>query len=41
MPAGDRLFEETQDEIALRLVESRPFKGGVVGMINAPAIEDG
>jgi len=25
--AGDRLFGETQDKIALRLVESRPFVG--------------
>jgi dihydrofolate reductase len=34
--AGDRLFGETQDKIALRLVESRPFGGGVVNMIYAP-----
>jgi dihydrofolate reductase len=39
--AGDRLFGETQDKIALRLVESRPFEGGVVSMIYAPAIADG
>ncbi len=39
--AGDRLFGETQDKIALRLVESRPFGGGVVKMIYAPAMADG
>jgi hypothetical protein len=39
--AGDRLFGETQDKIALRLVESRPFGGGVVNMIYAPAMADG
>lgn len=39
--AGDRLFGETQDKIPLRLVESRPFGGGVVSMIYAPAIADG
>ena len=39
--AGDRLFGETQDKIALRLVESRPFGGGVVSMIYAPATADG
>jgi dihydrofolate reductase len=39
--AGDRLFGETQDKIALRLVESRPFGGGVVSMIYAPAMADG
>jgi dihydrofolate reductase len=39
--AGDRLFEETQDKIALRLVESRPLGGGVVSMIYAPAMSDG
>jgi dihydrofolate reductase len=38
---GDRLFGETQDRIALRLVESRPFGGGVVSMIYAPAMADG
>jgi dihydrofolate reductase len=38
--AGDRLFEETQDKIALRLVESRPLGGGVVSMIYAPAMSD-
>ncbi|MGH6691270.1 MAG: dihydrofolate reductase family protein [Gammaproteobacteria bacterium] len=35
--AGDRLFGETEDKIPLRLVESRPFGGGVVSMIYAPA----
>jgi dihydrofolate reductase len=39
--AGDRLFGETKDKIALRLVESRPFEGGVVSMIYAPATADG
>jgi dihydrofolate reductase len=39
--AGDRLFGETQDKIALRLVESRPSDGGVVNMIYAPAMADG
>jgi dihydrofolate reductase len=39
--AGDRLFGETQDKIALRLVESRPFEGGVVSMIYAPATAAG
>ena len=39
--AGARLFGETQDRIALRLVESRPFGGGVVSMIYAPATADG
>jgi dihydrofolate reductase len=38
--AGDRLFGETQDKIPLRLVESRPFGGGVVSMIYAPATAD-
>jgi len=38
--AGDRLFGETQDKIALRLVESRPLGGGVVSMIYAPATAD-
>jgi dihydrofolate reductase len=36
--AGDRLFGDTQDKIPLRLVESRPFEGGVVNMIYAPAM---
>jgi dihydrofolate reductase len=39
--AGDRLFGETQDKIALRLVESRPSGGGVVKMIYEPAKADG
>jgi len=39
--AGDRLFGETQDKIPLRLVESRPFAGGVMSMIYAPATADG
>jgi dihydrofolate reductase len=39
--AGDRLFGETQDKIALRLVESRPFGAGVVSMIYAPATAAG
>jgi dihydrofolate reductase len=39
--AGARLFGETQDKIALRLVESRPLGGGVVSMIYAPATADG
>jgi dihydrofolate reductase len=39
--AGDRLFGETQDKIPLRLVESRPFEGGVVSMVYAPAMADG
>jgi dihydrofolate reductase len=38
---GDRLFGETQDKIALRLVESRAFGGGVVSMIYAPAVAEG
>jgi dihydrofolate reductase len=38
--AGDRLFGETQDKIPLRLVESRPFGGGVVGLTYAPATAD-
>jgi dihydrofolate reductase len=38
---GDRLFGATKDKIALRLVESRPFGGGVVSMIYAPATADG
>jgi dihydrofolate reductase len=39
--AGDRLFEETQDKIELRLVESRRLGGDVVSMIYAPAMADG
>jgi dihydrofolate reductase len=38
---GDRLFWETQDKIALRLVESRPSEGVVVNVICAPAMADG
>jgi dihydrofolate reductase len=38
--AGDRLFEETQDKLTLRLIESRPFRGGVINMIYAPAVAD-
>jgi dihydrofolate reductase len=38
---GDRLFEETQDKIPLRLVESRPFGEGVVNVIYAPATAGG
>jgi dihydrofolate reductase len=38
--AGDRLFRETQDKLTLRLLESRPFAGGVVNMIYAPATAD-
>jgi dihydrofolate reductase len=36
--AGDRLFANTQDKIALGLVESRPFGAGVVSMIYTPAM---
>jgi dihydrofolate reductase len=39
--AGDRLFGETEDKIPLRLVESRPLEGGLVGMIYAPAGAEG
>lgn len=39
--AGDRLFGETEDKIPLRLIESRPFGGGVVRMIYAPATANG
>jgi dihydrofolate reductase len=39
--AGDRLFGETEDKIPLRLIEARPFTGGLVGMIYAPAMADG
>jgi dihydrofolate reductase len=38
---GDRLFGETQDKIALHLVESRPLGGGVVHTVYAPATTDG
>src|SRR5919108_4364409 len=34
--AGARLFGETPDKIPMRLVESRPFRGGVVNVIYAP-----
>ena len=39
--AGDRLFGDTEDKIPLRLVESRPLEGGLVGMIYAPAGAEG
>jgi dihydrofolate reductase len=39
--AGDRLFGETQDKLALRLVEARPLGGGVVHMVYASATADG
>ena len=39
--AGDRLFGETEDKIPLRLVESRPLEGGMVGMIYALGGADG
>jgi dihydrofolate reductase len=38
--AGDRLFGDSPDRLELRLVESRPFAGGVVNMIYAPATGD-
>jgi dihydrofolate reductase len=38
--AGDRLFGESQDKLELRLVDSRPFAGGVVNMIYGPAVAD-
>ena len=34
--SGGRLFEDREDKIALRLVESRPLGDGVVNMIYAP-----
>jgi dihydrofolate reductase len=37
--AGDTLFGQTQDKIPLRLVESRPFRRGVVSMIYGPAAD--
>jgi dihydrofolate reductase len=37
---GDRLFGESQDKLELRLVDSRPFAGGVVNMIYLPAVAD-
>ena len=39
--AGDRLFGEAQDKLALRLVDARPSGGGVVKMTYAPATADG
>jgi dihydrofolate reductase len=39
--AGDRLFGQTEDKIPLRLVESRPLEGGLVGMTYAPAGAEG
>jgi dihydrofolate reductase len=39
--AGDHLFGESPDKLELRLVESRPFAGGVVSLIYAPATADG
>jgi dihydrofolate reductase len=39
--AGDRLFGETEDKLPLRLVEARPFGGGVVSLIYGPAPADG
>jgi dihydrofolate reductase len=39
--AGDHLFGDTQEKIALSLVESRPFEGGLVGMIYAPVMANG
>lgn len=38
---GDRLFEETQDKVPLRLVESLPLGGGVVKMVYALTTADG
>ena len=38
--AGDRLFGETDTRIALRLVESLPFGGGVVNLTYAPVRAD-
>ena len=38
---GERLFDEMEDKLPLRLVESRPFGEGVVKMIYAPATTDG
>jgi dihydrofolate reductase len=37
---GERLFDETEDKLPLRLVESRPFEGGVVKLIYAPTTAD-
>lgn len=33
---GDRLFEDMEDKVPLRFVESRPLAGGVVSMVYAP-----
>jgi dihydrofolate reductase len=41
LAAGDRLFRETQNKIPLRLVESRPFRGGVMNLTYALATADG
>jgi hypothetical protein len=38
---GDRLFENMEDKLPLRLVESRALEGGVVSMIYAPERADG
>jgi dihydrofolate reductase len=38
---GERLFDEMEDKLPLRLVESRPFGDGVVKMSYAPATTDG
>jgi dihydrofolate reductase len=35
--SGARLFDETQDKVALRLLESHPVEDGLVSMIYAPA----
>jgi dihydrofolate reductase len=34
---GARLFDETEDKVTLRLLESRPVEDGLVTMIYAPA----
>jgi dihydrofolate reductase len=39
--AGDHLFGDTQEKIAFSLVESRPFEGGLVGMIYTPVMANG
>jgi dihydrofolate reductase len=36
--SGNRLFEEAEGKIPMRLVESRPLGGGVVYMVHAPAL---
>ncbi len=38
---GDRLFDDMEDKLPLRLVESRALGGGVVSMIYAPERADG